>query len=311
MHQPDKPRLIRHRFAGKYETILAHGRASLRTVDELRKSPSLEFAARALDDRQRLIQRFVKRLGYQCPPAIAPHTQRQRGDCSIRVSGLGVLHSLPNVLSEHELGFDCFPYTGRLERLTSGPPIRRVLGVCDRNMRDRRLSEIFNTLNLQGAIGARPDCYSSASVKGFRLRQNQPLALELIDEFDVGGREEIYWRSILNLLREHAGRTKAEGDFCSRLLLELLSEFLKRRSEIRGCGDDDLRLRIGRCSARASGHRCQRDEHDQSGHSIDFSLCLVSIQVHGNVPSPLGGIAAYGGRAVDNSLRRAVVYSAG
>src|SRR5882724_6239303 len=304
MHQPDKPRLIRHRFAGKYETILAHGRASLRTVDELRKSPSLEFAARALDHRQRLIQRFVKRLGYQCPTAIAPHTQRQRGDCSIRVSGLGVLHSLPNILSEHELGFDCFPYTGRLESLTSCPPIRRVLRVCDRNTRDFRSGEIFNTLNLQGAIGARPDCYSSASVKGFRLRQNQPLALELIDEFDVSGREEIYWRSILNLLCKRAGRTKAEGHFGSRVLLELLSEFLKRRSEISGCGDDDLRLLIGRCSARASGYRHKRNEHNQSARSIDFSLSFLFIQIHRQVPSPLAGYSPLLVAAQTDSLRR-------
>jgi len=107
-----------------------------------------------------------------------------------------------------------------------------VIRVGDRDALDVGRDEIADSPDLQRAIARGPHRDSTTRVDGFRAVNDQSLLLQLLDVSNIRRREQIHWRAILDLAREHAGRTKHEGDFRLLIRCKLTPDFFERGSQI-------------------------------------------------------------------------------
>ena len=76
-----------------------HDRAAMGAGEECGEGACGWFVFGGFDDGQRLVYWLVQLFGNNGPATIALHAQRQRDDCNVDVSSLGILKCLADVVA--------------------------------------------------------------------------------------------------------------------------------------------------------------------------------------------------------------------
>ena len=155
--------------------------------------------------------------------------QRQRHDPALARSRGGELRGLRGVLAQHQVRRDARPQPGVLQRCACGAPVRRVLGVGDREAPDAALGEracqpFELRIDLQRRT-VRPEQRQATD----RVQRAAIARVTLVGEPQhvllVGRQEQLERRAVRNLLCKVARRAEGEPDDVPGVGLEATREF--------------------------------------------------------------------------------------
>ena len=107
-------------------------------------------------------------------------------------------------------------------------------------MLDFRACEVFEAVEIQGTVAARPYDDATARIERFRVGNDQAFAFEAVDVADVGCREQINRRAVFNLLRQRPCRAEQESHLDAGLLFKAFADFFKRRRQVGGSSHRNL-----------------------------------------------------------------------
>jgi len=153
-----------------------------------------------------------------------------------------------------------------------------VVRVGNGEVLDRGIGQVGQGVDRQGALRQRPEHDPADGVVGFRLREDEPLGLQLIDIVDARRGEDIDRCPRFDLLAQLSGRAEGELDIDTSLLGEEFPDLLKRRRQIGSgghCEGDPCPLCSDRDGSQAHNeyrHQGRDAEQTESGTSIDHSL---------------------------------------
>ena len=218
-----------------------------------------------LDHRQRLVNRRVQLLGDQRPAArlaaaAAAGTLSDSATMATSTLPVSAYCSVCRTFSP-STSLGC---TASHSPPSASPRARRRRRARGRGWRWRCARSpgrvrSSTRVDLQRAVGARPEGDAAAGVQLLRVGQDQPLLLQLFDVADVGGREQVHRRALLDLLRQLAGGAEVEDDLVAGLRFELLADLAEGVGQVGGGrhGERDRR-RPARLRGRGLGHNRRR-----------------------------------------------------
>ena len=195
--------------------------------------------------------------------AVVSFHQRARKEGGVGVARRGELSRLRDVLRVDHLRLDGLPHVQRAQSLDGGLPVRREVGLGERDFAHFGLRQIFQTRETQAARGRRPDDEPPARVERSSSFHEQPRALKLFDVPDIRRGEKVEGRAVSNLPGEVSRRAETVDHPDARLRREILRQRLESIRQIRGSRDNYLV-----CAVRALPH-LSLPTADQSGAQHD------------------------------------------
>ena len=164
---------------------------------------------------------------------------RQGDESYLRVAGLGELGGLHDVFASDELGGELLGEVQGVDGSRGGLAVGRVEVVGDGDLGNAGVGEGGERERLGGRILACPKDEQAASVEGGGGGGEVRLG-KLLGMGAIGGEEEIFRSTVLELLREGRGGAEGRNDVDASLLFVLGGEGGEDGLEVGGGGDVEL-----------------------------------------------------------------------
>lgn len=203
-------------------------------------------------ERHALQQRLVPVMRDQRECALRTYLRGQRerigDDAAFGIAREGELCRLAHVLAENEMRSHLLPQAAMLERFFGAQAIGGMFRICNGEASDSACLQLCREV-VHGRVwlqqrAVRDHQHDAAFGIEVTLVPGEAIFVKIVDEFLVGGHEQLEWSALANLGGEIPGRAEGEFHFLAGVGLEGCGNLGDGELQV-GSGRDDRHVALG------------------------------------------------------------------